>query len=1706
MRKRYWIAALIAIAFVLLVANRHAVMRSVLWPLTGAVTGYSVAYDALQVGPSAMFVRGLRIGHGGDPLFDAKRVTIAYAARDLLPGSTHRFGVRAIDIESPVLTIVRHSDQSLNLPTGAALPAQRPLRLNSVPLRLDARVRNGTIVVVDDPVDGAPREVQRVEHLAVDAHVDDAGRTHLDATASLAGGGAVRAQGTIDLARGYAMHRIIATDVPLGAIANAAIDSGALRATGGRARSIDVKLYAFDVAPQQSPQYHLAGRFDIGDASLHLSSLAQPAVALHGTIELLDDEVFAVAARARTANTTVRLAGGIFDFAHPQLNIGIVGSGDLADLRRLHHSIASRPLAGRTSLGIRLTASADAPLVLIDGSSAHLHYGHVPLDDVRAHVAIDGQGLIFTRSTARYGGVNLTLHGALSFDDANTVALDVHARGPARAVPYLSALLAREHVVTDATLRGPIAHVSARGLLTASGEGSASVPFTLTGDGHTSIGPMRAAVGTGTVAAGWTIDRSDGDTAFWLDADGISLHPAPAFPGLPAPAIPLEGRVVHAGLAGGGSSIAPIVAGRVAFERTRIAGLGIDRLDASFAGPLAGALVSRLDGAGPWGRFSGEGSVSPHRIALRGTIDGTLQGLDGELGSLHARGHASGPFSIDVGPSGLRLASAGLAIAGGSVNGLPISRASGELSVAGGRLDVGEAQLGLAGGRVVAAGPEDAGIAFVARGIDASQLGALGLPPARGTIDAAGAFRGGQSAAFRGNVVLRDGRVGRVPVAGSAAVDYAGSSVGIADAVIGAAGAHGEVSGSISGLSQGAPAYNLFAHVAAGDAAAALDLARRPHPGSDGFYGADLHVTGEGHAPNAVGVLRIPVASVNGLPILDGSAALVYNGGFDLRQGRVQIGSTALAFSAQNIDGLTGVRVRSPRADLSDFDGLFDTGDTLAGTGALNARVTITPNDVSTGADINLLGLRYLNYPIGDTTASWSSRHGSVTGTLRIAGRAGTLVANGRVDRARSGISLKPGPDFWQRIVKRSRFGLTLSLTNLDLGTWLPALGYGGPFEGRLDGQGTVAGVFPGIALHGALRVHDGSIGRLPIDRLDASIANAGSRVRITQADLAVPYLTASGSGSFGFGKAQPLDLNVHAATTDVSALVLGLTRKHIDVAGPAESTLHVTGTPSDPLYEAGVDSEKLAVSGIPISNVFGTVRLQGRRLELRNAGFSLPKGQVTLAGGIPLTLSPPALGPETAPVSFDVQLAGIDPAAFAPLLGHNTVLGGRIDGHIGVSGTLADPRALGRFDLADGSYHSDVEHAPITGVTARLTFNNDSATLSSVFARLGFGTLSGSGDARLGGPGGSSFSVRARAVQAALDFPGFGRGNVDADLTLARRAPGQATLAGDVTLSDAVLPFAAFLGSSGGASLPVPFQLGLDVHVQAGRNVRVRGGQLGAGLDIGASGRALIAGSLDKPTLDGEFDSTGGTLTYFDRLFRVQDATVIFHRADGILPILHAVGTTHVLNPDPDRARNPLGSTDVSIAIDGPISGLRFHFTTSPPGYSDDQVIAMLAPFSGLIGRPGSQTPGVAAIAANGAATPYVPAGVIVQRDNGALSVGQEAFNILNAQFTSALLAPIEEALGQSLGEVSLNFTFDYYGAVGVNLRRQIARKLYATYGTTFGLPRRQSVGLAFAPSEATAAQFSFYTITGPLLFIPGTITPFGTNGFSFTLQRVFR
>ena len=1744
MRKRFAIGLAAAmVALILVVARRHALLHFAVQEGAGLAGGYAVRIGTMHVASDGLELLDVSAARGGEPVLAARRILVHYSLRDLFPGSRHRFGLVGVDVAGVKLTLTRFRDGSfnLNLPRGAAPSV--PQRINRVPLRFWVRVRDAQLELREPTAyDPSAKEV-RVDGVTADATIDTAAVTRYRAAGRFeeSRGEPFTIDGRIDALAGFAVHDARAADFPMRALANYFAQTPAVRILGGKARNFEARIYALGVTPNVAPNYHVGLRLDVSGGRLALQTLAAPVEHIDARLEVVDNAFFVRDARAALAGIPLHMTGGAYDFTgeltgRAQLQLAVWGDGNLSGLRRAFAFAHDQPISGMAKLRVSVRGPVDDPLILAQVNAAHASYRAMPFDSLAASVAYHSNVVALAPILVGYGGTAVRVHGTLQLGAHIRSEFAVHLTGSADRLPYLNEMLGKEPIVVDARATGNdlLFHVAASAA-SALGVHRLAAVLEMNPNGTARVAPFWFHTPRGDLDGGYLLDRPHDSSAFWLFANRLHMR-APtyrAFPGVPLPKMPpIDSRTVAMSLAGGGAGKQITLAGTINGSDASIAGVRFDSVDAAFGGTLQNAAVNRLRANGPWGTFDGHGDFSAQSFAAFGSYRGTFEGLQPFLTSaIPAHGRVGGTVGVAIEPQRIVVLGSNLTMQRATLRSVPVERANLTLAIEGNRLRVYSATAIAAQGDVVAAGtlqlaaPARAGgvdaLSLVAKSLKAAQLRGIGLPLSSGTLSAAGNLAAGSPLPnFDGGVAINGGRLAQFALTGNGDVHLAGDAVSLRRMLGAFGGAYTHIDGSIGALSSGSPAYALDANVPAARIAPTLHAFDLPNYMTDGSFNAQLHIAGRSATPNVSGYVGVPVAEVNGLPFVNGSAQLSADpSGVSIRHGAVLVGTTATRFTAIARPGENAIDVDAPKADLSDFNNFFDTGDTLDGDGSVKLSAASHGGGVSSSGNIDINEFRYRNLPIGDTKATWSSQGDVITGAVAVGGRQGML-------RARGSIGLTPA-NGWQSTLTRSRFDLSADVSNLDLALWMPALGMQGlPITGRAFGDATVRGRFPLIDLRGNARITGGTIGPLRLDTANLALHTAGNRIVIDSAEMRTPDISATAAGTLSLRPTAPLDIQVHAATDRLAQVIYDVSRVRVPLSGSFESTLKIGGTYRAPTFLAGFDASDVVAYGLPIASLFGEVQLQQHALVVSNAGATFAHGEATLAGSLPLQLSPLRLAAPDQPISFDLDVIGLDPSIFDDTLGSNTKLGGLIDGHVGLSGTIRQPAVVGRVTLANGSYVSDLQRIPITQMAVALSFNHTSASLDRASARLGTGTIQGSGAVQFPsgfGTNDATLAVKGVARAAQFDMPAWGSGTLDAQLALKKLPKSKALLSGAVSLSNATLPFSSFIraaqqsGSFGGASLPIGFNL----TATAGKNVRVRGSGYGAGLDIGVAGSVKVGGTLAAPILAGDFTSTGGTLTYFDRAFRVQEGSVRFSPADGLIPILNAVASTSVVNPDPDRARNPYGTAEIKIHVDGPIAGLKVGLTSNPPGYTQDQILGLIAPFGGFVTSIGYSREAMLAQQQPNGVTPLgtlspIPNVGLQQRST--ITVGQEAFNLLNAQFTAGLLAPVETTLGQGLGLSSINLTLGYYGNVGFTATRLLGKAVSAVYGVTFGIPQIQSFGLTVQPNPETSATLSFFLLSGPtkLLQLPNSTVGFstgylatqpliGNSGFSLTLQRYF-
>ncbi len=148
-RPRWWGATAIALLCILTLAlwQWQALARLAIVAAVEATLHVRVAFAQSKLSTSRVSLRDVRVtSFRNEPVAEIAQLDIAFDLRDLFPGGRRLFGLRAVDVESPHITIVRRADGSYNVP----LPSLQKNAGGGPPLVARARLHNGSIDVIDE--------------------------------------------------------------------------------------------------------------------------------------------------------------------------------------------------------------------------------------------------------------------------------------------------------------------------------------------------------------------------------------------------------------------------------------------------------------------------------------------------------------------------------------------------------------------------------------------------------------------------------------------------------------------------------------------------------------------------------------------------------------------------------------------------------------------------------------------------------------------------------------------------------------------------------------------------------------------------------------------------------------------------------------------------------------------------------------------------------------------------------------------------------------------------------------------------------------------------------------------------------------------------------------------------------------------------------------------------------------------------------------------------------------------------------------------------------------------------------------------------------------------------------------------------------------------------------------------------------------------
>ena len=1667
---------------------RNVLAAAIIRAVAGGA-GYDVRIGKLQVGLNAATAQDTNVtNRAGEPVFSSRQIDVRYSIRYLLPGSQRRrFGIDALDIQRPTLTLIHHADGTYNVTLPKNAGSSKP---DTSPIDLRVRVRDGSVVLLDRYVVPGQERRQRIVGLAADAVLAPHAHSFYNVRLDLEDGRTLHpiiGKATFDADRGFESQRWTASDVPVGPLLDFALPSHAVNIVDGDMRNVDGRIYTF-VDPDGTTHTHTALRADLTNGKIYLEGVIKPLRDAHGILLGYDNGLTTNGVDATLAGVPLHLAGGVYGLDAPTVHFALVGRGQLAQLQQAIAPSQRQPVAGDLTFALRAQGPLNAPVVTGTFFSPQLVYRGYPADNAEGTFSLHGSNLDLLDARFAYGPVTVDAHGTvvLAKDVATNIVVALHADGD--RLPYVGQLMHGLQLTSVVHVAGNGTKLASDGIVYGTGrDGQLDAIFDVDGNGDGVIGPFSIERSDGAALyARVALDRTKGSVLAIADVHHFSLLPAAArtLPGIPTGALPPLAGTLDAQVVGSvdGSRLDGL-SGHV-----RLAGLRYGTLTASASADLGttpdGTQRGAVHVASSLGTLDGNAAYAGGLVGFDGRVHGSFAQLRPLTGNLDARGTIDGPLQALSNGASSAVQTPGLTLRDASVEGVPLRDLTATATLNGTQLDVRALQLGIAGGTVTVQGALGNGgeLRATTSALDLRTLAGNRVPLSGGTLRANARVHGTLDAPSADVAVLVD-RAGwhGIALSANAFAHYENGTLHVNDATALALDSYATASGEVRGLTGSAPpVLDVAANLHGAQIAPIARALKLPLRYPEGEIDAALHATGPANAPQLAGTVSVPEGSLNGLNFSNAGASFAGGpGGISARNGNVTIGTTAIAFSGDVTPGAQRIAVRAPRVDLADFDDYFDAADTLGGKGHVIADAALSHGGVSASGDVRIDDARYHRFNVGTVTANWNTRGRTVHGTGNVQTDHGTIALTTDVTF--------PAFDPLSDVRHRTTIAANGTLTDLDLAQWLPTAGITQPILGMASGTLHVSGTPAAPLFDATAAVNNALVHGYPLSTLTLAANGDAHQAHVSALRLAGPGLTADASGTVGYGPSDPVAIALHAQSDDVGVLAKSLGAK-LDVSGALNTTVNVTGSRSAPHLAQTIDGANLRYEKYTVPKIHAQLAADPQTLQLQAFEADLVRGRLLASATLPIRLTPTP-GLRSDPFTASLHAEGIDLAQFAPVLPDGAKVGGTIDGQIAASGTQDNPAISGTMTLAGGSYASNLLRSALTGGRARLTLARTQAQLSDVHADIGGGSIDGTANATFGSlrdlQHTLAYNAQFTAKNAVLNVANLFRGTVDGALTATKPEDAIPTLAGNITFSKTRLPLVALIPKTpaNGETRALP-TVAFNLNVQAGNDVRVTG----PGVDIGARGAVTVGGNLAHPELDGRMTSTDGTLSFY-RTFVLHQATVTFEPSNGLIPNVDATATTTISDP----------STSILLTVTGPATNLNLELASSP-SYDKEQILGLLVNAQAFGAVPGVETAG-----------------------GGGIDAGSIAGGFLSQEFTQNLLQPVGTGIGQALGFEDLALGYDFGSGLSAGARKQLGKNLYASFNQTFGGDERQAIALNYSLPHNGAVALTFYNagnetpsvLTTQQLFTPATPTNFtlqalepppGTSGVVLTYQRKFR
>lgn len=427
-------------------------------------------------------------------------------------------------------------------------------------------------------------------------------------------------------------------------------------------------------------------------------------------------------------------------------------------------------------------------------------------------------------------------------------------------------------------------------------------------------------------------------------------------------------------------------------------------------------------------------------------------------------------------------------------------------------------------------------------------------------------------------------------------------------------------------------------------------------------------------------------------------------------------------------------------------------------------------------------------------------------------------------------------------------------------------------------------------------------------------------------------------------------NLDARISLQHVGPQLIGVFLPDLISGGSIDGNARIQGSFAAPTGRVNLNAHDIRFAsdqalGLPALNLTAGADLAGDTASL-DVRLSAGKASLfTMTGKTPLN----------AGGEYDLKLNGkLDLSVANPLFeARGMHVGGDLAVDANVAGKLDAPQITGAIKLAAGNFRDYVRGMNLTNITAEVDGSEGTLQIKTFKATAASGSVNMSGSIGALQPK-IPLDLKLTATNARLVTSALVTANLNADLSVKGTALERFAVAGTIHVNRAVIgipdslpPDVAVLdvrrrGQHAPATAAKPLEIGLDVTVDAPREILVQG----RGLDAELGGSLRIRGTTDAPLISGPgFDLLRGT-------FSLAGSTLTFDNSSRVS--FDGAGLTRSnLDPTLDfTALSTVQNTTVKLHIYGYADAPKFEFSSpTTPGLAPDEIMALL-----LFGQPAAQ------------------------------------------------------------------------------------------------------------------------------------------------------